>query len=541
MKTVLLNKATIGPYEIGALLGMGGMGMVYRAYQPSLERYVALKVLARTAKSSAIFDQRFVREAAIAASLEHPHIVPVYDYGSTDDLRYVAMRLLLGGTLGDRLHERREFGQPYTPAEVNRILAPLASAIDYAHSLGIVHRDIKPSNIMFDSQDRPYLVDFGIARLMDTHSGMTQTGHALGTPSYMPPEQWMGKEATSPSDVYALGAVTFEMLTLHPPFEANNPFALMQQHVQAPPPLVNDLRPDLPPLVGITVRQALQKMETDRFPTAGLFAEAFTDALGDKTSPAITFNDFQRTTSAVTELPTITPDTINLTTARPKRRRSWLALGVLLMAMLACGGYAVLGQGSLGSGLMAVLPATATATLGATSTDMPSATVNASPTIAPSPTFTPSPTATMTFTVTATEADPLNPVATSGKNTIDRPTKPAAEAATITAEATLTPTTAQSTRLAQTSTPRPTVTPSRTVPPPTNTAVPTAIPPTAVPPTAIPPTTIPPTPVPPTSPPASNGNGNGNSGSGGSGSGSGGSSGNGNGGGNGNGNGNGGG
>ncbi|MEZ4668887.1 MAG: protein kinase [Anaerolineae bacterium] len=541
------NRPLLGPYELENVLGKGATGVVYRAYQPALDRYVALKVLIRAINSSITFDQRFSREASIAASLEHPHIVPVYDYGSTDEARYVAMRLLTGRSLTERLAARQARRQPYTPAEVEAILNPIADAMDYAHQRGVVHRDIKPSNIMFDDHDRPYLVDFGIARLVDTRSGLTQTGYALGTPAYMPPEQWMGKEATSPSDVYALGAVIFEMLTLHPPFEAENPYALMQKHIQVPPPLVSEYEPQLTPQIGLAVQQALQKTETERFPTAGEFAHAFSAATQGRTISTPRANTVKPIEISISRRARTAINQSRSNNKQPSNRRWSLLVGsVLLLGMLTCGGYVYAMRDTLGfdvSKVPAVIAST-TETFKVT----PSQT-----SIVPSPSFTPADNSTTTLqpTPTTTPTNTVTIPATLGDvHSINRATRPAPVFSVTTTQPATSLPAVPPTRVPSSSTPRPTKIPSVTPLPSTNT--PTAIPPTptSVAPTAIPPTAEPPTTVPPTAVPAnSNGNSsgsggssnNGNSGgnSGGNGSnnagGNGAGSGNGNGGGNGNG------
>ncbi len=550
MSTLIFDNKIIGPYELGELLGSGGMGMVYRAYQPKLDRYVALKLFFASMKADSNLDQRFIREAEIVASLEHPHIVPIYDFGSTEAMRYVAMRLLAGGTLSDLLESRRKQQKPYTPTEVSRLLTPIADAIDYAHSKGIVHRDIKPSNIMFDERGWPYLVDFGIARLVKGSSGLTKTGSALGTPAYMPPEQWMGKEATAPSDVYALGAVIFEMLTLHQPFENENPFELMQMHINKPAPFPQDFAPSLSPAVGSTVYQALQKDTTERFPSAGSFAAAFNKASTGEV-PSLAFEN-----SAVS---VITPKTVVQASkvveppesvssansqAKPERRRRLpMMAGILVFGIAACAGSALLiprlinssaapviestlelasltptvpVEGILSQGTATEVSATArveaslipsTATVVATTT-IQSSPVGASPTVAATSTIKPVQATVMpsrvipTVTVMIPSATPVvNVVATATPNSVR-------------------------------------VVPTNTVVVPT--VQPTAVPATSTPkppkknPTAVPATAVPPTDVPAASSSTTSGSGNGNSGSNGNGN-SGGS----NAGGNGNGNGNG--
>src|SRR5688572_6617819 len=194
-----LRGRQLGQYELRDLLGAGGMGAVYRAFQVNLKREVAVKVLPPHFAIDPDYLQRFNREAEISASLEHSHIVPVYDFGVDNDIVYVVMRLLTGGTLAQRLQQSLRDKRPLPSLdETADLLRQLASALDYAHSRNVIHRDIKPGNIMFDHHGSAYLVDFGIAKLM---SGATLSitgpgGAGLGTPAYMPPEQWQGLELT---------------------------------------------------------------------------------------------------------------------------------------------------------------------------------------------------------------------------------------------------------------------------------------------------------------------------------------------------------
>ncbi|MCD4685442.1 MAG: serine/threonine protein kinase, partial [Anaerolineae bacterium] len=180
-----LSGHLFGQYELRELLGAGGMGAVYRAYQSNLKREVAIKVMPPTLAADANFLTRFSREAETAAALEHPHIIPVYDYGVEGGTSYIVMRLLSGGTLTDRLTQRttRAFPMP-SLGEVGHILMQLASAFDYAHNQGVIHRDIKPGNIMFDNHGNAFLVDFGIAKILASTAALTATGAVLGTPLY---------------------------------------------------------------------------------------------------------------------------------------------------------------------------------------------------------------------------------------------------------------------------------------------------------------------------------------------------------------------
>ena len=268
----------LGQYELRELLGVGGMGSVYRAHQRALGRDVAVKVLPSVLAREHGYVQTFTREARIAASLEHPHIVPIYDYGTQDGIAYVVMRLLNDGTLAQRLYlrQQRREGLP-SLAETSALLRQVASALDYAHRKGVVHRDMKPGNIMFDD-GTPYIVDFGIARLM-SDPAITGAAQVFGTPMYMPPEQWRDEELTPETDQYALAAVTYTLITGQPLFPLTQPQNLVLKHLSDLPTPPHVVRPDLPPAVSSVIGRALAKNPRDRFLTVGAFAQAFNAAV----------------------------------------------------------------------------------------------------------------------------------------------------------------------------------------------------------------------------------------------------------------------
>ncbi|MDX2076314.1 MAG: bifunctional serine/threonine-protein kinase/formylglycine-generating enzyme family protein [bacterium] len=274
---------TLGQYQLLELLGMGGMGAVFRAYQPNLQREVAVKVLTSALATDPDYMARFTHEATTSASLEHPHIVPVYDFGTDKGMSYVVMRLLTGGSLEERLSQRFADNLPLpAPSEVIDLLKQLASALDYAHSKGVVHRDIKPSNIMFDNRGSAFIVDFGIAKLTNSAtSGLTGTGMVMGTPSYMPPEQWKSEGVGAQSDQYALAAVIYAMLAGKPPFQAPTPYALMHMHLNEMPTPVHQMRMGLLEGVNLVLIKAMAKNPQDRYPTVSEFAKAFANSVGN--------------------------------------------------------------------------------------------------------------------------------------------------------------------------------------------------------------------------------------------------------------------
>lgn len=289
-----LNNSVLGNYNLLEVLGVGAMGFVYRARQLNLERDVAIKILSPNLAHDADYMALFIREARTAASLEHPHIVPIFDYGIQDDLSYVAMRLLSGGSLGDRISYRLENKMPMPGLpEISRILMQAATALDYAHERGVIHRDIKPNNIMFDQHGGAYIVDFGIAKLVGTTSSIKGSTF-LGTPSFMAPEQWEGQPPTPAVDQYALAAVVYMMLTGRAPFEAEIALALMKKHLSETPPDIREYRPDAPEALNDILLRAMAKQPADRFPNNRAFAEAFAAAVHEVAGKPITdFSSFQ--------------------------------------------------------------------------------------------------------------------------------------------------------------------------------------------------------------------------------------------------------
>jgi serine/threonine-protein kinase len=273
----------LGPYELLERLGEGGMGTVYRAHQPSLARDVAVKVLSTQLVNDPSYLRRFESEARTLAALDHPSIVRVFDSGKeqTEEgiYTYIVMQYLAGGTLADRLRQTAVTGMLPTYGECGRLLRAVASALDYAHDEGIIHRDIKPTNIMFDRKDNVYVVDFGIAKLLAVSTVQTNTGMVVGTPLYMPPEQWRGEALTGATDQYALAAVIYQYMTGIPPFTADSPSALMYKHLQEIPPPPRTKRTDLPPAVDAVMARALAKEPSDRFARVSDFAHAFDAAV----------------------------------------------------------------------------------------------------------------------------------------------------------------------------------------------------------------------------------------------------------------------
>jgi predicted Ser/Thr protein kinase len=263
---------TFGQYQIVAELGRGGMAVVYKAYQPALQRYVAIKVLPPQLGMDPDFVRRFQHEAVAAAKLKHPHIVTIHDVAIADGVNYIVMEFIEGQPLSTVIRQ----GGAMPPERVARIIGQVASALDYAHQQGFVHRDIKPSNIMLRADDHVTLTDFGIAKAMGG-TRLTQTGSIIGTPEYMSPEQVRGLPVDHRADIYSLGIVAYEMLAGQVPFSGDTASVLYKQAHEAPPP-IRARAIHVPAYVAGAIDHALAKDPALRFAAATAFAQALSGA-----------------------------------------------------------------------------------------------------------------------------------------------------------------------------------------------------------------------------------------------------------------------
>ncbi|MCP4425235.1 MAG: protein kinase [Chloroflexi bacterium] len=264
-----------GRYKIKGRLGQGGMATVYSAYDPQMGRDVAIKTLPRQFLDDPKFLGRFKREAKTVANLEHPAIVPVYDYGEADGQPYLVMRHMTGGSLANLLKRG-----PIDRIDALSIVARIAGALDEAHKKGLVHRDLKPDNILLDDNGKAYLADFGIVKLLKDNITFTDGNAIIGTPAYMSPEQAKGKQDIDGSaDIYALGAILYHMLAGRPPYEGETPLSVAMQQIQSPIPRLLEARPDLPPNCETVIAKSMAKERDGRFATASDFAEAFQTAI----------------------------------------------------------------------------------------------------------------------------------------------------------------------------------------------------------------------------------------------------------------------
>lgn len=274
----LIGKS-LGSYRILEQIGVGGMATIYKAYQPGMDRYVAIKVLPHYLAGDKQFVHRFQREARAIAKLEHPHILPVFDYGEHEGTTYIAMRYVEAGTLKEHMAQGR-----MSLPEISHVIGQIGSALDYAHRQGIIHRDVKPGNILIDNQGNTYLTDFGLARIMESSQQFTASGVSVGTPAYMSPEQGKGIKVDHRSDIYSLGVMLYEMVTQQVPFEAETPLAVLLKHITDPLPLPRKVRPDIPEPVELVVLRALAKEPGDRFQSANELAQALTAAVRHTTT-----------------------------------------------------------------------------------------------------------------------------------------------------------------------------------------------------------------------------------------------------------------
>jgi serine/threonine-protein kinase len=275
MSTDPLIGKQFGSYVLQELLGRGGMAAVYRGYQASIDRSVAVKVLSTELLADPQFSTRFFNEARTLARLNHSAILPLYDFGEAHGALFIVMPLMSNGSLADRLKNG-----PLSLTETVRIILPIAQGLDFANKGGVLHRDVKPNNILFDQHDNPYLSDFGIAKAKDSSSNLTGTG-IIGTPDYMSPEQARGDAMDHRSDLYSLGVVTYQCLTGTQLFRATTPMGVIFKHVSEAPRPLRDLRPDLPASVDNVVLKALAKDPNDRYPSSSDFARALARAAGE--------------------------------------------------------------------------------------------------------------------------------------------------------------------------------------------------------------------------------------------------------------------
>jgi serine/threonine protein kinase len=345
----------LGDFEIVSVAGVGGMGIVYKAKQKSLDRDVALKVIREEIASETEFRERFMREARLAASVDHPHVVTVYDVGNEDDRLYLVMQWIDGSDVKEQLQESGRF----SPKRAVAIGSQIAGALDALHSVsGLIHRDVKPANVLLrtvNGEDHAYLTDFGIAKPPEALEHLTKTGSTVGTTGYLSPEQIQGGEAGPRSDLYALGCLVFEMLTGKPPFTGENELAVRWAHANDPRPLVSEAVPALGQRYDEFFAYALAVDPAERFGSGREFAEALTGAMAaEGTTGATAVISQPRAETKIgpptplppgprpqTPPPGYQPAYGYVTPPPPPRERSGNPLALILLAIIAIAGIAV--------------------------------------------------------------------------------------------------------------------------------------------------------------------------------------------------------
>jgi serine/threonine protein kinase len=271
----------IGPYRIIEQLGQGGMATVFKAYHASLDRYVALKVLHPAFNQDPNFEARFQREARVVAKLEHPNIVPVYDYAEQEKRPYLVMKFIEGDTLKARMDK-----SPLSSEEIMKIVNAVGSGLAYAHKQGVLHRDIKPSNVLLTTDGQIYLADFGLARIAQAGESTLSSDVMLGTPQYISPEQAMGKsDLDQRTDLYSFGVMLYEMAVGKVPFSADTPFSIIHDHIYSPLPLPRKVNQNVPEAVERVLLKALAKEREDRFEDSAKLVAAFQEAWNEADVP----------------------------------------------------------------------------------------------------------------------------------------------------------------------------------------------------------------------------------------------------------------
>jgi tRNA A-37 threonylcarbamoyl transferase component Bud32 len=340
------NGQNVGPYRIMEQLGQGGMATVYKAYHAALDRYVAIKVLHAAFREDPSFTARFTREARVVAKLEHPNIVPIYDFSEFEGQPYLVMKFIEGETLKARLARG-----PLSAAEAVRVIQAVGAALAYAHSKGILHRDIKPSNVLLTPDGGIYLADFGLARIAQSGESTLSSDMLLGTPHYISPEQAQGvKNLDAGTDIYSFGVVMYELSVGRVPFNADTPFSIIHDHIFTPLPLPRAINPKVPAAVERVLLKALAKDRKDRYADVDSLVKAFLEAVREVTTAAAAPAKAPVSTAKSAEPP---PAAAGKAKPEPgakkppvwKRIPKWLLIILIIMACgcMCLGGLVMLG------------------------------------------------------------------------------------------------------------------------------------------------------------------------------------------------------
>jgi tRNA A-37 threonylcarbamoyl transferase component Bud32/tetratricopeptide (TPR) repeat protein len=328
----------VGPYRIIEQLGQGGMATVYKAYHAALDRYVALKVLHPAFHQDQTFTARFQREARVVARLEHPNIVPIYDYSEHEMRPYLVMKYIEGDTLKARFS-----AGPLSSAEIEKVVSSVGSALAYAHKQGVWHRDIKPSNVLLATDGVMYLADFGLARIAEAGESTLSSDSIMGTPQYISPEQAMGsKDLDAGTDIYSFGVMLYEMVVGQVPFSADTPFSIIHDHIYTPLPLPMDINPKVPEPVQRVLMKALAKQRADRYESVdemcNAFRAAWTEAGVPMQGTGITMRPGSLKKAAAEVASEAAKSGETAVAKGPKKQRSawpWVAAGLLLILCVA--------------------------------------------------------------------------------------------------------------------------------------------------------------------------------------------------------------
>ncbi|HET7010357.1 MAG TPA: protein kinase [Anaerolineales bacterium] len=311
----------VGPYRILEQLGQGGMATVFKAYHAALDRYVAIKVLHPAFLQDPSFQARFQREAKVVARLEHPGIVPIYDFAGAEGRPYLVMKYIEGETLKARLARA-----PLARDEGLKIVEAAGAALAYAHKHGVLHRDIKPSNILLTPDGDIYLADFGLARIAQAGESTLSNDMMLGTPQYISPEQARGERSLDEgTDIYSFGVVMYEMVVGRVPFSADTPFSIIHDHIYKPLPLPRSINPRVPEAVERVLLKALAKDRADRFASVNEMVNSFRLAVQGKAVDAtLVLGAPSESQSPVTEPGPAAASEAQSSAASPRRRRRWM-------------------------------------------------------------------------------------------------------------------------------------------------------------------------------------------------------------------------
>jgi tRNA A-37 threonylcarbamoyl transferase component Bud32 len=327
----------VGPYRIMEQLGQGGMATVYQAYHAALDRYVAIKVLHQAFMEDPNFLARFQREARLVAKLEHPNIVPIYDYAEYEGQPYLVMKFIEGDTLKARLHSG-----PLNAGEVSRMVELVGSALTYAHKQGILHRDIKPSNVILANDGQVYLADFGLARIAQSGESTLTTDMVLGTPQYISPEQAMAKkDLDEGTDIYSFGVMIYEMTVGRVPFSGDTPFSVIHDHIYSPLPMPSSVNPNVSPDLERFLLKTLAKERNDRFKDVPdmvkAFNEAWTQAAASVPGATATIAPPAAAAGAgpVTPPPAAPAETV-MRAQKSKRIPTWMWVSAAVLLCLCC-------------------------------------------------------------------------------------------------------------------------------------------------------------------------------------------------------------